>query len=575
MEIVRWIIFLLFLCCNRLLLILAKAVSSSSSISGSSAPAASSLSSSPRCIYNSIEKTLITHCPRLKRYVQLQISSSSNSKNKKSASSSSLKINCQSLSSSYTPPSLSKGIHGYEGLFGFLNISSHHYIVFIKASASADYIGEGVREITELDIQPLSHSRNAFSLPLNLHMNELKQTLAKHRFFYTAPIDSSSSSPSKKSSSNWLSNKAPKAYFDVTRSYQENICRQLDKGRRSKYSVPLWSDADERFFWNLNLISPLVNNSLAHAFIIPISNIWTLSKDFTIGDEQFQLTLISRRSRMRQGPRFVKRGIDEFGDVANFVETEHILRSSKGAVASFVQIRGSIPLHWKQTEWWRLKPNIIPLYNHVRHYISALQKHIHDLYACYILPAGNRHYTSLKEEEEDNGFETSRPKDVKDVYIVNLIDKHSMQGALGRWLSASLRALDRRNPYKLLPDGLPSYIQRDPRYSNRTIVLVDDVSCQLPSLPQTVHLRHIWFDYHKKADAQMNSVRELFPLLFASSSRGYSDPKKTFYFYHDEKKRIKSLQNNIIRTNCIDCLDRTNVIQVRTPKLPIFYEYRL
>ena len=48
------------------------------------------------------------------------------------------------------------------------------------------------------------------------------------------------------------------------------------------------------------------------------------------------------------GTRFGKRGIDDQGNVANFVESEQIM-SYQGYTFSFVQIRGSVPAFWEQT----------------------------------------------------------------------------------------------------------------------------------------------------------------------------------------------------------------------------------
>lgn len=56
------------------------------------------------------------------------------------------------------------------------------------------------------------------------------------------------------------------------------------------------------------------------------------------------IVLISRRSKDRAGLRFQRRGIDEDGNVANFVETEMIIRvkmEGKWSIFSFVEIRGS------------------------------------------------------------------------------------------------------------------------------------------------------------------------------------------------------------------------------------------
>lgn len=44
------------------------------------------------------------------------------------------------------------------------------------------------------------------------------------------------------------------------------------------------------------------------------------------GGGAFDLLLVSRRSRLRQGTRYTRRGIDASGNVANFVETEQVCR---------------------------------------------------------------------------------------------------------------------------------------------------------------------------------------------------------------------------------------------------------
>jgi hypothetical protein len=59
------------------------------------------------------------------------------------------------------------------------------------------------------------------------------------------------------------------------------------------------------------------------------------------------LALISRRQHLRGGTRYNARGIDDQGNVANFVETEQILRLNN-LVFSYVIIRGSVPVFWEQ-----------------------------------------------------------------------------------------------------------------------------------------------------------------------------------------------------------------------------------
>lgn len=74
-----------------------------------------------------------------------------------------------------------------------------------------------------------------------------------------------------------------------------------------------------------------------------------------INGKLFDFVLISRRNVLRAGTRFNMRGIDEKGNVANFVETEQIVHYGDYR-CSFVQIRGSIPLAWSQLPNLKYKP---------------------------------------------------------------------------------------------------------------------------------------------------------------------------------------------------------------------------
>lgn len=66
--------------------------------------------------------------------------------------------------------------------------------------------------------------------------------------------------------------------------------------------------------------------------------------------------------------RYLKRGVNEKGEVANDVEIEQIVSEDipggiSSAIASVVQNRGSIPLFWsQQTSKFNLRPDIICMY---------------------------------------------------------------------------------------------------------------------------------------------------------------------------------------------------------------------
>lgn len=109
---------------------------------------------------------------------------------------------------------------------------------------------------------------------------------------------------------------------------------------------------DQRYVWNsyLHDVAPQLHPAwklyITHGFIEQVN--------MNVFGHSYYLTLIGRRSRMFAGTRFHKRGTNYQGDVANEVESEQIVFDSAmatlpdGRFTSFVQLRGSIPLHWGQ-----------------------------------------------------------------------------------------------------------------------------------------------------------------------------------------------------------------------------------
>ena len=81
-------------------------------------------------------------------------------------------------------------------------------------------------------------------------------------------------------------------------------------------------------------------DNLAKTWILPIMQGFIDTKSVTLdGGTEIKLTLISRRSVYRAGVRYIKRGVNVDGNVANFVETEQIL-TVFGHTLAFVQVPG-------------------------------------------------------------------------------------------------------------------------------------------------------------------------------------------------------------------------------------------
>jgi hypothetical protein len=84
--------------------------------------------------------------------------------------------------------------------------------------------------------------------------------------------------------------------------------------------------------------------------------------------------------------RFLVRGVDSNGNVANYAETESIIinKNKYGTVniMSYIQVRGSIPLFWTQTPNMELNPYILPK-NEFALNSGAFKKHMQEMTGNY------------------------------------------------------------------------------------------------------------------------------------------------------------------------------------------------
>lgn len=111
---------------------------------------------------------------------------------------------------------------------------------------------------------------------------------------------------------------------------------------------------DVRFLWNSNILQPLYTirekfspheNTAFDLHGFCVPVIQGFFAFKRIGDAE--LTVVSRRGWQGAGTRFNRRGVDSQGHVGNFAETETILTTPTES-CSFVQVRGSVPCYWKE-----------------------------------------------------------------------------------------------------------------------------------------------------------------------------------------------------------------------------------
>lgn len=257
------------------------------------------------------------------------------------------------------------------------------------------------------------------------------------------------------------------------------------------------SDAyDTQFLWNDYLSSslasmrgnmiPIKRQALDDGrFVVAIIRGFAETLNVSIGSGlPGQLTLISRLSSKRAGTRFNARGIDDDGNVANFVETETILHTTAWT-SSFCQVRGSVPLFWEQTTAGFMGQHKVEITRSPTATQASFEKHFSTLLEKY---GGN-------------------------VHIVNLLGSATGEAMLTGLYSDALHASEFGS-----------------------------------SVRSTV------FDFHHEVKNGYEGATTIKPQI-RNSANQYG------FFLQSNAGETQLVQNGVFRTNCLDCLDRTNMIQ--------------
>lgn len=272
-------------------------------------------------------------------------------------------------------------------------------------------------------------------------------------------------------------------YFYFSYSYDITQTLQRLHGTSPDFlSQSLLERADQRFVWNSYLLKGFQSPEFRN-FVLPILHGFVSINSCLINGCYFSWTLISRRCILRAGTRLFRRGIDKEGNVANFVETEQIVEY-QGDKASFVQIRGSIPLYWSQLPDLRYKPPPTLYDIEMQEQQAACFKHLEQTALLY----GRQ-------------------------VILNLVDHKGAEGRLENALKEVVNSL---------------------AFSS---------------------VRYEAFDFHHEC-RKMRWDR-----LSILIDRISYDQDEMGYFMLLRDGTLCSLQEGVFRTNCIDCLDRTNVVQ--------------
>ncbi|KAK4154591.1 SacI homology domain-containing protein [Chaetomidium leptoderma] len=317
-------------------------------------------------------------------------------------------------------------------------------------------------------------------------------------------------------------------------AYDHDITRSMANPRLPEAPlVPLHDHVEPTYFWNHNIIQPFIDAGV-DSLALPLMQGFVGQRTFVVdshppqvddgapkgsvelsdfapsratsptppekataesrpSEKKFDITIISRRSVKRAGLRYLRRGIDEEGNVANSVESEQILSPAEAAwdpnakVYSFVQTRGSLPLFFTQSPY-SLKP--VPVMRHSPDSnFAALKKHFDGL---------RKRYGSVQ--------------------VVNLVEKHGVEAPIAELYEKSIH-----------------------RFNDEANSKEDKVDFE-------------WFDFHAVCRGmKFENVSFLLQIL-GSQLESYGSSVSV-------DDRLVTQQKGVLRTNCMDCLDRTNVCQ--------------
>lgn len=345
--------------------------------------------------------------------------------------------------------------------------------------------------------------------------------------------------------------KASPMYF----SYSFDLTNSIQRQAQADLSQPLWKRADSRFFWNKFVQSDLIDFRTsgsrqshgqqlgADPYILPVVFGMLEIVPSQIKGTPLTLVLISRRSRHRAGTRYFSRGMDEEGHVSNFNETEQIVILNDSAsglggfaggggmqngkvggsdgteiqIMSYVQTRGSVPVFWAEVNTLHYTPKL-----QIRGVETAVS-------------AARAHFDEQIQTYGDN-------------YLVNLVNQKGREKRVKEAYEQMIKMLV----------SSPSENRQADHITDEKFRIVEPRSRQ----QEFDRLHYVYFDFHNetkglqwhRAQLLLEQLDE--PLQKQQYFRGVDMPADV-----DGRLEVRLQQTSVVRTNCMDCLDRTNVVQ--------------
>lgn len=451
---------------------------------------------------------------------------------------------------------LTRPIDTFWGIVGFIKFTGPYYLVTIKTRVPVAMIGgHYVYHSEETQLTPVTGK-----VPKNTQVEEARLMaafrsvdLSKNFYFsysydLTNTLQSYFTHPSSYSAS--LGAFSP-IRFDPEESSSSSRAAGFDPRRVA------WGFHD-KFFWNHYLLLSAFGNTVdregGSPWVLPLIYGFVDQSKVNVLGRTVYVAVIARRSRHFAGARFLKRGVSEDGYVANEVEIEQIVcdalttalhipdperrgdfhaRKPNPRYTSYVQLRGSIPLLWNQdTTLTKAKPPIE--FSVIDPYFSGAARHFDDLFARY----------------------------GPSVVVLNLIKEKERQPRESKLLPEFKQCIDYLNQFLTEPDIL-YYVGFDMSAAQRSRQV--DVISYLGGVAEEVINRTKFF--HSGAEPKSKKFITQEPVYNDDGEPDESGETQPVFF-----RPGPTLQCGVCRTNCIDCIDRTNAAQFVVGKAALAHQ---
>jgi phosphatidylinositol 4-phosphatase len=347
--------------------------------------------------------------------------------------------------------------------------------------------------------------------------------------------------------------------YDLTLSAQRRAGHATASAAAQK--LPLWQKAEDDFFWNKPVLTKFMDLEL-HNWIVPvISGFVKVLKKIEVDGQRCDLLFFTRRSWHRVGTRFNVRGVDKDGCVANFAETEMLLVKPDRSICSYVQIRGSIPLYWDQVVTLKYMPRTRYAFSGNESIVDwnelAFRAHMDNIIQRY------GHITVVNLIDKSGSSKTVR-------------DQAQLGSAYGKYVKKyNQQSLQAASEYPVATtsasNGYASGSNSPTKGRSASVSNATAPSAPAQGSPSSgaaggsskslkvsslfaEPIVYVWFDFH----------HECRKMQWGNLSKLMADVQDQFaqygWFECDGEGRLRSRQKGVFRVNCMDNLDRTNVV---------------